>query len=76
MEKRLEAPDTHEVYIHRDSSLAAYDSNQLYVWFKSHGLYEAWCKWSAGSTGVILYGCFCTYIWDVEDFLAGRPNLD
>lgn len=34
--------------------------------------FQAWCNWSYGIT----CGPDGVYPWDLEDFLAGRPNLD
>ena len=39
---------------------------------EKHGLWEAFCDWSKGSTS----GPNGAYPWDVDDFLSGRPNLD
>lgn len=48
------------------------DESVLRRVFQQQGLWEAWCRWSAGSTRSVTG----SYPWDVEDFLARRPNLD
>lgn len=53
-----------------------YELNNLLEYLSEKGLKEKFDKWFAGSTMANQDGKMIVYKWDLEDFLAGRPNLD
>jgi len=52
------------------------DSEEINEKFKEDGLFEKWCEFSQGQTGIIVDGVFGVYPCDVKQFLNGRPPLD
>ena len=62
------------------SEFEGYCITELDMWMDKRGIVDEWRKWHHGATGAIVkinaQNVFVAYKWDVEQFLAGQPNLD
>lgn len=60
----------------KTENFEGYEMKNLSKWMKEQGRGKEWGNWYCGSTGAIHEGKFIVYKWDVDSFLAGKPNLD